>query len=259
MKGKPKVMILIQEEVGGLFHTTAWENVGQAETTITDKFLTAGFNTVDPGQVKKNINRDMALRIFEGDNGAAQQEGLKYDAQVIVTGKAVSKFAARDLYNSRLQSVHASVNIRAISTDTGKILATAGATGTKAHIDEMQGGALAIKKASEKAADSLIQAIIGGWQQDVSSRFQEITLMISGLVSYRHLTVIRKVLSTEIKGVRQVYQRSYTGGVAELMLDCNGTSSHIADELARREFNGFELNPTNVTANRIDVKVELLQ
>ncbi len=257
LKEKPKVMVLIDEKVGGLYGTTAWENVGQAESTIIEKLLAAGFNVVDPQTVRANITRDKALRMLEGDAKAAAAEGLKYGAQVVIMGKAFSKNAGGRLYGTRMQSIQATVQARVIRTDTAQILSARSATGTKVHVDELQGGALAIKEASEKLADQLMQDIINKWRSEVYGRSQEITLMISGLTSYRHLSAIKRFLEKETQGVRAVHQRSYTSGVAELMIDYGGKSSNLADELANRDFPGFRLEPTNVTPNRVDVKVVL--
>ncbi len=257
LKEKPKVMVIFQEKIGGLYATTAWENVGQAESTIMERFLNAGFNVVDPQTVKANITRDKALRIFEGDSRAAAAEGLKYGAQVVITGKSYSKNAGGRLYGTRMQSIQATLQARVLRTDTGRIISSRSATGAQVHIDELQGGALAIKEASERLADDLMQDIVSTWRGEVYGRSQEITLMISGLVSYRHLAAVKRFLEKETQGVREVHQKSYTGGVAELMLDYGGKSSNIADNLSTRKFTGFRLEPTNVTPNRVDVKVIL--
>ncbi len=259
LKEKPKVMVLIDEQVGGLYGTTAWENVGQAESTVMERFINAGFNVVDPEQVRRNIDRDTTLRMFEGDAGAAQAAGLKHEAQIIITGRAFSKNAVKNIRGTHMQSIHATLQARVYRTDTGKVISSRSATGTQVHIDEMQGGALAIKKASEKLSDDLMQDIIRQWRGEVYGRSQEVTLLISGLTSYRHLTVIKRFLEKETQGVRAVHQKSYTGGTAELTLDYGGKSSNIADNLASREFHGFYLEPTNVTPNRVDVKVVLDQ
>jgi hypothetical protein len=125
------------------------------------------------------------------------------------------------------------------------------------HIDELQGGALAIKEASENLAAEMIAMIVKEWEGEVYGRSQEITIVISGLVSYRHFSAVRTILEKETQGVKAVHQRSYTEGNAELMLDYGGKSSNIADELANRRFTGFRLEPTNVTPNRIDIKAVL--
>lgn len=249
---KPKVMIIIDETVG---LTGANITVGQAEATMMEKFISAGFNVVDSEMVKANITRDKALRILEGDNNAAAAEGLKYGAQVVITGKAFSKTAAGKLYGTNMHSMQATMQARVIKTDTAKVIASKSENAAQVHIDEMQGGALAIKEASEKLSDELIQLIVKQWSGEVYGRSQEITVMISGLISYRHLAAIKKFLEKETQGVKAVHQRSFTGGVAELMLDYGGKSSNIADELASRKFTGFRLEPTNVTPGRIDVRV----
>jgi hypothetical protein len=251
---KPKVMIIMDEKVGGLYGTTGSESVGQAESTMMEKFINAGFNVVDPDTVKANITRDKALRILEGDTAAAAAEGLKYGAQIVITGKAFSKNAGGKLYGTNMQSLQATLQARVIRTDTGKVIASKSAQGAQVHIDELQGGALAIKEASEKMSDELIAMIVKQWSSEVYGRSQEITIMISGLVSYRHLAAIKKLLEKETQGVKAVHQRSFTGGVAELALDYGGKSTNIADELAAKKFAGFRLEPTNITPNRIDVK-----
>ena len=81
-------------------------------------------------------------------------------------------------------------------------------------------------------------------------------MMFTGL-SYNQLLTIKRVLEKETQGMKGVHQKSFIGNVAELTLDYGGKSSNIADELASRKFNGFRLEPTNVTPNRVDVKVIL--
>lgn len=259
LKEKPKVMVVIDEKVGGLYGTTAFENVGQAESTINEKLINAGFNVVDSDTVKANITRDKALRLIEGDSSAAAAEGLKHGAQVVIMGKAFSKNAGGKLYGTNMQSIQATLQARVIRTDDAKVISSKSATGTQVHIDEMQGGAAAIKEASEQLADAMINDILANWKKEVYGRSQELTLMISGLVSYRHLAAVKKFLEKNMQGVKAVHQRSFAGGVAELMLDYGGKSSNIADELASRKFTGFRLEPTNVTPNRVDVKAVLEQ
>lgn len=257
MVEKPKVMVIIDEKIGGLYGTTGSESVGQAEATIIEKLLNSGFNVVDADTVRANISRDKALRILEGDNRAAAAEGLKYGAQVVITGKAFSKNAGGKLYGTNMQSIQATLQARVVRTDTGKVIASKSAQGAQVHIDEMQGGALAIREASERLSDELIDMIVKQWSGEVYGRSQEITVMISGLVSYRHLAAVKKILEKETQGVKAVHQRSFTGGLAELAIDYGGKSTNIADELANRRFTGFRLEPTNVTPHRIDLKAVL--
>jgi len=254
LKEKPKVMVIIEEQVGGLFGTTEWRNVGQAESTIVERLLAAGFNVVDPAMVRANMSRDEALRFLEGDAKAAAAARTKYGAQVLVTGRAFSKNAGGKILGTNMQSIQATLQARVVRADDGRVISSRSEQGTKPHIDEMQGGALAIKEASERLSDVLINDILGSWKKEVYGRSQEITLVISGLVSYRHLSAVKKFLESDLQGVKAVHQRNFTQGTAELLLDYGGKSSFIADELATKRFTGFRLEPTNVTPNRLDVR-----
>jgi hypothetical protein len=254
LKEKPKVMVIIEEKVGGLFGTTAWENVGQAESTIMERLMAAGFTVVDPATVRANIPRDKALRLLEGDPKAAAAAGLQYGAQVVITGRALSKNAGAKLLGTQMQSIQATLQARVVRADDGRVIASRSEQGTKAHIDEMQGGALAIKEASEKLSDVLMNDILNSWKKEVYGRSQEVTLVVSGLVSYRHLSAVKKFLESDLQGIKAVHQRSFTHGTAELSLDFAGKTSLIADELSNKQFTGFRLEPTNVTPNRVDVQ-----
>ena len=254
LKEKPKVMVIIEEKVGGLFGTTAWENVGQAESTIMERLTAAGFTVVDPATVRANIPRDKALRLLEGDPKAAAAAGLQYGAQVVITGRSFSKNAGGRLLGTQMQSLQATLQARVVRADDGRVISSRSEQGAKVHIDEMQGGALAIKEASEKLSDAMVNDILKIWKKDVYGRSQEITLIISGLVSYRHLSAVKTFLEKGLQGVKAVHQRNFTQGTAELQLDYAGKTSLIADELSNKQFTGFRLEPTNVTPNRLDVR-----
>jgi hypothetical protein len=254
LKEKPKVMVIIEEKVGGLFGTTAWENVGQAESTIMERLVAAGFSVVDPATVRANIPRDKALRLLEGDPKAAAAAGLQYGAQIVITGRSFSKNAGGRLLGTQMQSIQATLQARVVRADDGRVISSRSEQGAKAHIDEMQGGALAIKEASEKLSDTVINDILSSWKKEVYGRSQQITLIISGLVSYRHLSAVKTFLEKDLQGVKAVHQRNFTQGTAELQLDYAGKSGLIADELATKQFTGFRLEPTNVTPNRLDVR-----
>jgi len=254
---KPKVMVILEEKVMGVFGTTAFEDVGQAESTLIQRLLASGFNVVDPQTVKANLSRDQALRILEGDNNAAAAAGLQYGAQIVITGRAFSKNAGGRIMNTQLQSLQATLQARAILTDSAKIISSRSEQGRQAHIDEVQGGALAIQQAMQRMADPMINDILAQWRSEIYGRSREVTLVITSLVSYRHLSAVKTFLEKEMQGVRSINQRSFIAGNAELMIDYGGKSSNIADELANRKFTGFRLEPTNVTPSRVDVKAVL--
>lgn len=252
-----KIMVMLEEKIAGIFQTTAFEDMGQAESTLLERLVEAGFTVVDPRTAKANIARDQALRILEGDNYAAASAGLQYGAKVVITGKAFSKQAGTRIQGSQMQSVQGVVQIRVVRSDDARVIASRSAQSAAAHIDEVQGGVQAVSKAAAQVAEAVIQDILALHAPSAQERSSLVTVMISNLVSYRHLSAVKHYFESELPGVGAVHQRSYTMGTAELALEYAGQAADIADELAHRRFPGFRLEPTNVTPNRVDVRAVL--
>jgi hypothetical protein len=207
--------------------------------------------------VHRNIPRDKALRLLEGDQQAAAVAGLQFGAQVVITGQAISKNAGGKLLGTNMQSLQATVQVRAVHSDDGQVIATRNAQAAQAHIDELQGGVLAIQTASREVAEALMSDILQRWQGGGPGGLQQITLIVSGLVSYRHLSAVQQFLTSGLEGVQAVNLRQFTQGTAELTLDYAGAASRIAEALSTRRFPGYRLEPTNVTPNRLDVRAVL--
>ncbi len=254
---KPKVMFVIEEKVAGMFGTTAWETIGQAESTMIEQFVQAGFDVVDPQTVKANISKDQALRMLTGNSQEAALAGLNAGAQIVITGKAFSKNAGGRILNTQMQSLQGVVQVRAVRSDDARILSAKSGRASKAHLDEMQGGTLAIESAARKITKPLITEILQKWRGETYGRQRMVTLKITGLVSYRHLMAVKNFLSKEMQGVKALHQRSFLAGSAELAIDYSGKATNIADELANRKFPGFRIEPVQVTLNQLDLKIML--
>ena len=251
---KPRVMILIEEKVAGVFGATGYEDVGQAESTLSEQFLNAGFEVVDSQTVRKNLPRDKALRMMEGDRRAAAVAGLQFHAEIVISGKAFSKNAGKTLLGTNMQSIHATVQASAVRTDDGSVVSSRSTSAVQAHIDELRGGAMAIRKAGVDLSNMLIPDIMNA----VSSSTQDVnavTVTVSGLVSYGHLMAVREYLEVRLDGVLGVTQRQFTRETADLLVDYIGNAMMLADAIARQRFQGFRLEPTNVTPSKPDLKV----
>jgi hypothetical protein len=255
---KPKVMVVMEEKVAGVFGTTGWENVGQAESTLAAKLMAAGFPVVDAQTVRRNIPRDKALQLLQGDERAAALAGLQFGAQVVIIGQAISKNVGGKLFGTNMQSLQATVQARAVWSDDARVIATHVAESSKAHLDEVQGGVLAIREASGEVADMLVSALLAdSYRRQAGGGSQQITVLISGLVSYRHLAFIQQFLERGVQGVKAVQMRQFAQGSAELTVDYAGGANIIASQLANQKFTGFRLEPTSVTPNRLDVRAVL--
>lgn len=249
----PTIMIIMEEKVAGVFGTTGYEEPNQAELSLMEKFKELNFRVLDPATVKRNLDRAQGLRFLEGDDAAAAVHGLQHGAKFSIIGSAISKPSGGKLYGTRMQTIQATLTARVIRNDDARVIATGSARATQAHIDEVQGGVMAIEKAAAELAEELADKLTA----NLDVRSQDITAHITGLVSFRHLDFVMQYFENEVEGVGKVHLNNFSEGVAELLLEYQGEPRLLARQIAAKRFKGFRLEPTNVSANRIDLKAML--
>ena len=243
-EGKPTILIVLQEKVMGIFGSTGWEVPTQAELTVMQKFKEQGYPVVDPKTVRRNVTQAKGLRMLEADTRSAAAIGLQHNAQISIIGNAYSKFAGSKLFGTQMQSIQATVTARAIQNDTGHVIATATTTSSLAHIDELQGGVLALKEAANELADKIIPQVTASLDKEAGDP-RMIKLNISGLKSYRHLDFILYYFEEKVKGVSEVYLRDFTNTVADINLrykqsNCGISSKGRKEKIQRISFRANE-------------------
>ena len=251
-KGKPRMMVIIDEKIGSA-ESGYSTNLSESETVIIQKFTEKGFNFVDEATVKKNIKRNMALQAIAGDDSAAASIGLEHGAEVVIIGSAVAKLAGKGIAGTEMKSIHASITVRAVRADTGEIISSASEKGATAHLDETAGGALAIRKAGEKLASSLIDQIIAKWSGEVGGQ-TTVQLTVSG-IDFVSLNKFKTIIQSQVRGVLKLNQRSFTAGVAVIDVETKTNAQSMAEELAMKNFETFKVEIIGLSANKIDVKV----
>jgi len=251
---KPRVWVLMEEKAMGVFGTTDSVNPGQAEITLMEEFKRMGYKVVDSATVRQNIDQAKGLRALEGDDAAAAAIGLQYGAEFAIVGTSHSKPAGGKLFETQMQTIHATVSARIIRNSDARVVAVGSASAAQAHLDEVRGGALAIEKAAKELAENLDRRLtIDSSEEKEAGR--EMVINLSGLKSYRHLDFVLTRLETRIEGVESVKLQDFTSGTAGLLLRYSGDLKRLAGQLTREKFVGFRLEPTHVTSNRIDIKV----
>ena len=224
------------------------ESPGQAEITLIEELSRMGFDVVDSATVRKGITQTQGLRVLEGDEQAAAAIGLQYGAEYSVVGNAFAKLGTAGIYNTQLKTVYATVNARLIRNSDARIIASASANANVAHLDEVQGGTMAIEQASREIAGQLEAK----FKNLAASSGAEVVLNISGLKSFRQLDTVLQALENATPGVEKVAIGHFTSGTAQLTTIYRGEIRDLATILVRERFPGFRLEPTHVTPNRID-------
>lgn len=253
----PKLLILMQEKVMGVFGTTGWEVPTQAELTLMEHFAGQGYEVVDLTTMRRNLEQQRGLKLLGGDDQGAAATGLQHGARWSILGFAISKPAGAKLYGTQMQSIQATLTARVVDNDTARVVATATATTAKPHIDEVQGGVLAIQEAARKLAADLSAQM----QRAATSKRDGgmVMLNVSGLVSFRHLEFVMSYLQTGIPGASDVTLNNFNSGLAEIRLSHPDGADAIASAVSAKRFTGFRLEPGYVSDSRVDMAVVLDQ
>lgn len=250
-KHKPRIMVLIEDK--GSFDR-GWD-ISPAEVSFIKNFREKGFNIVDAQVVERNKRRTVALKALEGKTKAALAIGLEHGAEIIIVGKATARNAGRIL-ESPLNSYQSTVMAKVIRVDTGSVITAGSENAAVPHIDDTVGISTSIEKASDKLAQTLISSILDQWKKEVDGATL-VRLTISGLESLTQLSQFKQILESQVRGIENVYQRSYSryGGTAILDLDVRGDTQSLARQIQLTKFGDFKPLVTECTQNTIGIEI----
>lgn len=262
-KKMPRVLILIAEQNIGMNGPAYWwgktgpisMELRTVETTLMEKMRDKGFTFVDTEVLsgKKSIHTPVA-RLSDKQ---AKRIADTTDAEIIIVGQAVAKDLGKTLPGSdvRMISAHAEGNVRVINTDNGRVIAVAQAAGRGIHLDAKFAGNRALKDVGEKLADRVIEKVAKVWAEELSGT-NTIRMTVKGIRNFTHLREFMKVLSNNVRSVKDVRKKKFSRGMAVLQVDLAGDTEAMATELEAKDFGGeFKLEITDVTDNAIGIKL----
>jgi hypothetical protein len=243
---RPRLMVMISEDNVGDLTTQV------TETEMTQTFLDKNFEMVDKSQIDKIRGSEQAVNALSGDAAAAAALGAEFGAELVIIGKAKTTIAeGMSQMLGGMNSAQADVSARAIRTDTGEILALATMHGKGVHIAKSTAGTNSLQQAGKNLGDYLLQQIVKKWSQETSSTMK-VQLVISG-IDFGGLKKVKDALPAKITAIKKVNQRSFAAGLARLDLDCEGSAEQLANVLSETSFEGFALEISSMSANKIDV------
>ncbi|MDI6755828.1 MAG: hypothetical protein QME78_15710 [Thermodesulfobacteriota bacterium] len=259
--GKPRIMILIAEQNIGKTHYYYWwglhrgeqADLAITENTIMDRFREKGFDLVDHQAQSKNITVTPAFRVAELNDRAAITLGKQADAEVVIVGKALAR-SLGPIAGTAMKSTQANVSLRAIQTDTGSVLSSGSEHAAAVHIDEVTGGVEALKKASAKISEKMMDDIIKNFQKRVGATTL-VQIIVNGLSSHEDIRKFKNMLQGQVRGVEGVYERSFSGNVAKIELDIKGSAQSLSEEISRKSFKEFAVKVVGTTWNTIEIVV----
>ncbi len=256
-KGMPRLMILVDEKNMDQHFYSYSIDMNTTETELMNLLMEKGFTFVDRGVVMQKLRRDAVLAAVEGNTDMAKQIARESGAELLIVGKAFSKPASNVpsvVRQAGLMSLQATINLRAVRADDGRIIATTSQQAAAAHIDPLTGGTQALQKAARLAAQDLVRKIVQVWQKDVYAG-TTIQIRILDVPSYEDLIKFKNMITSYIRGVKSVYQREFTGTVALLDVEVTGKASQVAEELSLKDFSPYHVDILNVSQNSLVIKL----
>jgi hypothetical protein len=259
--GRPRIMILIAEQNIGRqdynywwgYHRSEQTDLTIAENTIMDLFREKGFDFVDHAAQSKEIKVAPALQVADLSNQGAVSLGKQADAEVVIVGKALAR-SVGSIAGTSMKSVQANISFRAIQTDNGRVLSSGADHAAAVHIDEVTAGAEALKKASAKISDKMMDDIIKNFQKRVGGTIL-VQLTVTGLSGHEDLRKFKNMLQGQVRGVERIHERSYSGNVARMDVDIKGSAHSLASEMSQKRFKEFAVQVISSTWNTVEVQV----
>lgn len=247
--GRPRVMMLIKEFKGDATEP-APEEQSVAAREIRTVLLKQGFTFVDP-RVVTRAAMATAEKGKEGNPSAFVQLGQVTKAEIIMMGEVHT--SAKPVMG-QFNRVQADMSMDVVRTDNGTVMAAQTSSALGLHIDENSARITALQKVAQDITPKLAEQISYQWIKE-KNEGTSLELVVKG-ANFGDLSTLRKTLSNDVRGVKQVTQRSFSQGTAVLVLTTRDSSDRVAQALAETKFPNFTLDIVDQTQTSVIVDLK---
>lgn len=249
----PKVLLMIDEKSLGTIATSETESM--AIRMLQDNSL----SVVDQDMVRANQQKIQSMMKSSGDARAAAAIGLEFGADIVIVGDAVAKPSARRIAESNFRAYEAATTLKAVRTDNSAVLASASESATTPALDDVSGGAKALKTASEKALSKLIPEMIESWKTNAGTKSASgtgrVVINFGGMDQIWKLKAVREQMKSMTEAMNNVAQKSYSMGAAIFEADALIPTEELAEELVMNPPEGLKLQALSIVAGKLDMRV----
>jgi hypothetical protein len=244
----PRVMIVIYEHNEGQeqsVHSWQPEEYSTFEYILRRNFSEEGFVLVDypHEEYRTEILNDQDAVLLGG----------RFNADLVIIGEAVTG-DDDEVVGTEIELSVRSISAKAIRTDDNAVVASAASIVEAYNAPDITDSSHAVEKAADKVAESLKVQIIAVWQQEISS-VAVVTVTIRDIRNFSHYVVLRDVLKTQTRGVKNVYQRRMESGVAVLDVEVQGNARMLANELSAKSFDDFSLGIISTFQDSLELNI----
>ena len=216
--GNPRIILTISQ----LAPAETTDDLTQNE--VTDKLVGLGFKVLDEGQLKQTRQKEALKLLRDGHTDAVSIQTLQDVADVVIVGKAAAREQEVDVAGAH--SCQATLDAKAIRTDTAQVLAAARGKATKAGFSTNE----AAEKSLEVASADWVAKNLPALVRAVVDPCKEYTLLVTGC-EQQDIIALDDKLTADPK-VRQTDQVAFDKGLAQLAVQYQGSIMAFAKDLA---------------------------
>jgi hypothetical protein len=234
-KSKPRLMLLFADKA---------QKDAIAEAAMSRYFMGKGFKLIDARAFLKERSGELSQ-----DPKALNRIAEQSSAEIVMLGSVDAETNTFNVGGIEMYKNKVTVTVKLINGDTGEVIATdskdGAAPGMKGDIKKIT------EEAAEKLSRQIMEEVLEKWSAELTNTVT-VKLVVSGLDSYEALQRFKDLLNTGVKGFREVQQRAYNQGQAELDVDIRGNSRSLADDLMAMTFDQKKITILAISANRVD-------
>ena len=241
-KSKPRLMIIFnKKDQANLI----------AESAMAKYFISKGFKVIDAETAKNNMRHER-LQGLAFDKKAIRRVGHRYGAEVMIIGGVESSSRSVKVDDVEMQFNKAIASVKAVKVDTGEVIATDSDTRSAPGMGDAEKSI--IEEIGNNLAENMMDQIVDRWSSELTN-IVTVKLLASGLKSYEDLTKFKEIVANRVRGVKQLFQRSYAGGRVELDVEIRGNTQSLADDIAAMKMGNRKIKIVEMTQNKLEVKV----
>lgn len=240
------MVIVYSSQVGGTYLGFDREGSMNLENQIESSLARKGFRIVDAGQVSRK--QRVASALSGNDASGAARMAKDFGAEMLITGEVRREYVdTRHLYGMDVRFFTNEVRLKALETDTAKVLYSGFKTQPPSGVNHLE----PLESASAELIEEMVSGILQQWSKDVY-QIASYELTISN-ASYNDLSSLKKELKN-IRGIGGVQTRSFQSGNAVLEVKYKGSLEDLADRVSQLKKPDLEV--MGLQSNSINLKVK---
>jgi hypothetical protein len=150
-----------------------------------------------------------------------------------------------------LKSFKATLNARALRTETGEEIANLSRISVTANVDEGVGGREALTMAGTLAGEELATQLSGAWRA-LAEKPSQLEILVEGTGNLANFVKFRRALSG-ISGVEGIRVKEIKPNETTLAIEYKGKAEELASALMLQNFDNFGINIYEMTQQSLKI------